>query len=562
MGGLVKNIFSNNFFEARNFFLDAAKNLGCVVEHYLHPMRGIQHETLAMDVAIYNPDQSPAWVACFSGVHGVEGYAGSACQIAALQFLTKTKKFPIGFIFVHAVNPYGFSWKTRTNEDNIDLNRHFVDFKKTLPTNSEYEHIHAWLVSKNWDVLSGFEHNQNIRKLIAAVYRGQYQFSDGLFYGGQQPSWSYVTLQKIFYEHLKSAIHITCLDLHTGIGKYASANLIYCASQDIDALQRSRNWFGKQLTAWEDHSAINTAFNGKMMTGISSLFPLIPMTNITLEFGTFSQEKIMTALLASHRVRNHQGSTQANEIRKQMQAVFNPADSIFQKEILDQFDNIFLSLIKYNEEMAMSRSGVFAVFAQKKAPGPTGHLELIPSAGGVLDVGSEVPKDLMVTDCNEEQHNLYDAAQKSAIIYVYPGNGEGMNFGEEGMWGCTPESCYFNKHASNVKIFGMSFQNAAIQRKFSETNQLQFPIITGDSAKQLASMFGISYWKVKDGHERVGTIFPQRTTIVLREGKVASIDCDVTIHFENADIEAERHVAEAIGKASAHTADSLFSAHK
>ena len=30
--------------------------------------------------------------------------------------------------FIHALNPFGFAWLRRVNEDNVDLNRNFQDF--------------------------------------------------------------------------------------------------------------------------------------------------------------------------------------------------------------------------------------------------------------------------------------------------------------------------------------------------------------------------------------------------------------------------------------------------
>ena len=41
-------------------------------------------------------------------------------------------------VFVHALNPYGFAWDRRVTEDNVDLNRNFVDRTAPPPDNAHY----------------------------------------------------------------------------------------------------------------------------------------------------------------------------------------------------------------------------------------------------------------------------------------------------------------------------------------------------------------------------------------------------------------------------------------
>src|SRR5213592_2819131 len=60
-----------------------------------------------------------------SGLHGVEGFAGSAIQ---LQLLNSLPSLPqdAALIVVHVLNPYGMAWLRRFNENNVDLNRNFL----------------------------------------------------------------------------------------------------------------------------------------------------------------------------------------------------------------------------------------------------------------------------------------------------------------------------------------------------------------------------------------------------------------------------------------------------
>ena len=65
-----------------------------------------------------------------SGLHGVEGFFGSAVQIAWLEGhagrLAGDASRPPALVFVHAINPHGFAWRRRWNENNVDLNRNFL----------------------------------------------------------------------------------------------------------------------------------------------------------------------------------------------------------------------------------------------------------------------------------------------------------------------------------------------------------------------------------------------------------------------------------------------------
>ncbi len=68
-----------------------------------------------------------------SGVHGVEGFFGSAVQLAFLEKLPPDWRPPEGaaVVLIHALNPFGFAWQRRFNEENVDLNRNFLLAEQT-----------------------------------------------------------------------------------------------------------------------------------------------------------------------------------------------------------------------------------------------------------------------------------------------------------------------------------------------------------------------------------------------------------------------------------------------
>jgi len=53
-----------------------------------------------------------------SGVHGVEGFTGSAVQHMMMEeFMTDENMASTGFLFIHGMNPYGFKNNRRVTEN-------------------------------------------------------------------------------------------------------------------------------------------------------------------------------------------------------------------------------------------------------------------------------------------------------------------------------------------------------------------------------------------------------------------------------------------------------------
>jgi hypothetical protein len=98
---------------------------------HAHPLLGRDGELLAMDVARFGAADAPAVLILSSGCHGVEGYCGSGVQNALLAdagFHAAAARAGVALLYIHALNPYGFSWLRRTTHENVDLNRNFQDF--------------------------------------------------------------------------------------------------------------------------------------------------------------------------------------------------------------------------------------------------------------------------------------------------------------------------------------------------------------------------------------------------------------------------------------------------
>jgi len=141
---------SPTYAESRAAFLAAAESAGATIASYAHPARGREDEELAIDVAELGSRDAERCVVVVSATHGVEGYCGSALQRHWLDHCTGERPDNTRVLLVHAFNPYGFSWVRRVNEDNVDLNRNFIDWTAGVPDNADYASVADLLVPGDW----------------------------------------------------------------------------------------------------------------------------------------------------------------------------------------------------------------------------------------------------------------------------------------------------------------------------------------------------------------------------------------------------------------------------
>ena len=189
-----------------------------------------------------------------SACHGVEGYCGSGVQNALLAdagFHAAAARAGVAVLYIHALNPYGFSWLRRTTHENVDLNRNFQDFSKPLPHNPGYDRLAHLIVPAEWpptpEVKAGltqFLAEHGAKALQAAVSSGQYEHPQGLFYGGHNPTWSHQTLRHVLQDHGRRCQRLGWIDLHTGLGPSGHGERIWAGPDDAAAIARARALVG------------------------------------------------------------------------------------------------------------------------------------------------------------------------------------------------------------------------------------------------------------------------------------------------------------------------------
>ncbi len=319
----IRDAFSSSYVQARKKFLSAAATANASVQSYVHPMRGVDGEELALDIAVVGSRDPKRLLMVSSGCHGVEGYCGSGVQVHALQdavFNARCVSAGVAVAYLHAINPYGFSHTRRVTHENVDLNRNFQDFSKPLPENPAYRSLHPLLLPAQWPPgplnmarLFWYIATHGMKAAQAALSGGQYELDDGLFFGGKTPTWSNLTLRQVLRDVGSSADQLAWIDVHSGLGEEGACERTFAMrTGDLPGQARARAWWegggATPLKSLDDGSSVSSALSGLMWPAIYEECPNSEVTMMAMEFGTQSKMQVLKALRGDHWLYQHPGA--------------------------------------------------------------------------------------------------------------------------------------------------------------------------------------------------------------------------------------------------------------
>jgi len=290
---------ASSYEAARAKFRAAAKAAGGDVRSFLHPDKKTPDGgTLAIDVACFGHRRATRRALFVSGTHGQEGFSGSAVQIGWMK-TGGPSKLPadLGVVLVHGLNPYGFAHFTRTTENNVDLNRNFIDRSEgPPPVNAHYEVLHDDLMISEWtdaenarvDAAMGkFTESLGRDALFNTLASGQYLHPDGLMYGGKDREWSNTTMETIVAETLASAGRVAFIDWHTGIGEYGKPFFLCFNEAGGPLFAKACDWWGKEnVDGVRPHGMERPNYTGLVFHGVQRFLGNRSMCGAVIEFGT------------------------------------------------------------------------------------------------------------------------------------------------------------------------------------------------------------------------------------------------------------------------------------
>ncbi len=337
----------------RQEFLAAAHAAGAEVTAYVHPLRGPGEEELATDVALIGRPDAAKLVIVNSGTHGVEGAYGSACQTAWLRaHIAWTLPEDVAILFIHLINPWGAAWSRRVNEDNVDLNRNFIDWNAARPSNDAYRDLHP---AFTFTTLDGDERAAADAHLAAQaalrggynalspiIEAGQYEYADGLFFGGAGPVWSNNTLNQILDDFGQKARDVVVFDLHTGAGPYGYPALLSVAENEHAGLTWGQKLYGPALTVVltgadrTTDTGIAATATGYVSAAVRRAMPQARVLPLVVECGTLPGSEVTATVIADNWLHLHGNiaSPEGEMIKENLRRAFIPADPIWQQHCL------------------------------------------------------------------------------------------------------------------------------------------------------------------------------------------------------------------------------------
>jgi hypothetical protein len=333
--------FSATYFAARARFLLLANDLGWQASsrQICGSGTGPADAPLFIDVAVCEGADSAPWqtVIVSSGLHGVEGFFGSAVQCAAMdRLLRKRTRSTPRLIFVHALNPYGFAYIRRCNEDNVDLNRNFLSepcaYRGSPP---DYARFDSML---NRPSPPSFFEPFRLLALLAilrygmpalrrAIASGQYEYPQGLFYGGTGPCATTRFVQEQFPRWLGTETGpVLHLDFHTGLGRWGEFQLLADLPPTAAQAERIRRVFGRDVVSSQPSSMVAYAARGSIGEWCLRHAAARDYTYLCAEFGTYSPVKMLAALRAENRLHHwgRPGTCGSSWAKRQLLEAFCP----------------------------------------------------------------------------------------------------------------------------------------------------------------------------------------------------------------------------------------------
>ena len=339
--------FSPDYVTARTKFRTAASSLG--FHHTAYPINQISPtgEELTIDVACSNEFNSGRAIVISSGLHGVEGFLGSAIQLALLERYQDIASLSgSNLVLIHALNPYGFAWLRRWNEDNIDLNRNFLlseeafegcpmdypKFDSFLNPTSPPSRFDAYMLKAVW-LISRY----GLTSLINALPVGQFAFPKGLFFGGYASSKTQDILSHNLPEWIGNASEVIHIDFHTGLGRSGSYKLLPSPSTTTESFSRLSHRFGSINIEPFGSAVVSYLIRGGLGPWCQALLPQCRYDLLIAEFGTYSFIQVLKALRDENR--SYWWGDQSscyNWTKNQLVEMFAPKSQLWRQQCLVQ----------------------------------------------------------------------------------------------------------------------------------------------------------------------------------------------------------------------------------
>lgn len=297
-----------------------------------------------------------------TGVHGMEGYIGSVMlDVFFEEIYPGIDTDDTGVLVVANINPYGMKYMRRYNENNVDLNRNFIlDWENfDLSSNKDYPQVKEFLQPEGkignalWHE-AGFYLNlakeaitKGADKVSDALLSGQYEYPEGVYYGGNGDEKSTAYLKGVFDDCLEGEYeNIIHIDIHSGYGPRYNM-VIFNSVYETMTEAETKKAFGYDYVISHDSESFyattgdTTDFFYRLAESKNTDKELF---STCFEFGTIGDSFIESILSLKYTVdenRQHwyptDNSISAEVVRENYYELFYPTETQWREKTIEDF---------------------------------------------------------------------------------------------------------------------------------------------------------------------------------------------------------------------------------
>lgn len=334
---------------------------GAVVETYSYAVDA--SDGLYIDT-FYLPstDERTNLIVLTTGVHGIEGYIGAVMlDVFFAEIYPELNRENTGVLVVANVNPYGMKYMRRYNENNVDLNRNFIlDWEIfDLASNKDYPKVEKFL-GPTGAVGNALWHEVGFYAKLAkealttgadtvsdALLTGQYEYPQGVYYGGIGDEISTAYLKDVFRQCMDGEYeNIVHIDIHSGYGPRYNM-IIFNSVYETMNEEETKAAFGYDYVLSYDSEGFyattgdTTDFFYRLAESMESEKTLF---STCFEFGTIGDAFFDTILSLKYTVDENQNhwyptdnATSAEIIRQNYLELYYPTETAWREKTVSDF---------------------------------------------------------------------------------------------------------------------------------------------------------------------------------------------------------------------------------
>lgn len=342
------SFFKESFEDSREAFINLARSSGGELRSHKIPSEEFSNLTFESLYLAPTSEKRERLLILTSGIHGIEGFMGSALQRYFIEndFL-QLKDENMGILIIHGINPYGFKAKRRVTEKNVDLNRNFDSSNELFLTqNPGYDKVASFLnpsapyTRHSFNLGIGLNIlKYGVSALRRAIVMGQYKFPEGIFFGGKEFEPQVSLIRNEVLRVGEGYDKVLLIDLHTGYGQKEKLHLFGNTSTFIDQKFMDQVFEGLSVDYGEEKDFYTVT--GGFTVFLAKLFhQKAKYAGVCFEFGTIDSQNLSGSLDSLYRMINEKKE------KKLFEEMFYPSSMSLRKSAIEQFEKTLRTIIK------------------------------------------------------------------------------------------------------------------------------------------------------------------------------------------------------------------------